>query len=106
MANSCARSGNWRNLYDPGSGLIEPRYANGAFPNPYNPTEGGGFVEGDAYQYTWMVPQDPVGPLPQMGGRAKAAARLDYFLRELNGQHPHRTRPARQRADPADSLAL
>ncbi len=80
-----ARSGNWRNLYDPSTGLIEPRYANGQFPDPYNPAEGSGFVEGDAYQYTWMVPQDPVGLFDQMGGLAKASGRLQYFLRELNG---------------------
>ena len=80
-----ARSGNWRNLFDPNTGLIEPRYENGEFPNPYNPSEGSGFVEGDAYQYTWMVPQDPVGLFEAMGGDGKAASRLDYFLRDLNG---------------------
>lgn len=79
------RSGTWRRLYDPATGLIEPRYASGAFPEPYDAAEGSGFVEGDAYQYTWMVPQDPAGLFRKMGGSAKAAARLDYFLRELNG---------------------
>lgn len=79
------RSATWRRLYDPATGLIEPRYASGAFPEPYDPSEGSGFVEGDAYQYTWMVPQDPAGLFHKMGGSAKAAERLDYFLRELNG---------------------
>jgi putative alpha-1,2-mannosidase len=31
-----------------------------------------------------MVPQDPAGLIRLMGGKAKAAARLDYFLRDLN----------------------
>jgi predicted alpha-1,2-mannosidase len=79
-----ARAANWRNLFDPASGLIEPRYASGAFPDPYDPLEGGGFVEGDAPQYTWMVPQDPAGLFRRMGGPTKAAARLDSFLRLLN----------------------
>jgi predicted alpha-1,2-mannosidase len=79
------RSATWRRLYDPSSGLIEPRYASGEFPNPYNNLEGGGFVEGNSYQYTWMVPQDPGGLFRKMGGQAKAASRLDYFLRQLNG---------------------
>ncbi len=79
------RSATWRRLYDPASGLIEPRYASGAFPSPYDASEGSGFVEGDAYQYTWMVPQDPVGLFHEMGSPAKAASRLDYFLRDLNG---------------------
>ena len=55
------RSGIWRRLYNPASGLIEPRYASGAFPVPYDSLGGGGFVEGDSYQYTWMVPHDPAG---------------------------------------------
>jgi predicted alpha-1,2-mannosidase len=78
------RAANWRNLFDPASGLIEPRFASGAFPDPYDPLEGGGFVEGDAAQYTWMVPQDPAGLIHRMGGPTKAAARLDSFLRVLN----------------------
>jgi predicted alpha-1,2-mannosidase len=79
------RSANWRNLYEPGSGLIEPRFASGAFPSPYSARGGGGFVEGDAYQYTWMVPQDPAGLIDAMGGPDRAAARLDDFLHALNG---------------------
>ena len=79
------RSANWRRLYEPASGMIEPRYASGAFPHPYDNLTGGGFVEGDSAQYTWMVPQDPGGLIARMGGAAKAAGRLDGFLRELNG---------------------
>jgi predicted alpha-1,2-mannosidase len=79
------RSANWRNLYEPAGGLIEPRFASGAFPSPYSGRHGGGFVEGDAVQYTWMVPQDPAGLIRRMGGPGRAAARLDRFLRELNG---------------------
>jgi predicted alpha-1,2-mannosidase len=79
------RSANWRRLYEPASGMIEPRFSSGAFPHPYDNLGGGGFVEGDSAQYTWMVPQDPGGLIKKMGGNAKAAARLDGFLRELNG---------------------
>jgi predicted alpha-1,2-mannosidase len=79
-----ARAADWRNLFDPASGLIEPRFASGAFPDPYDPLEGGGFVEGNAAQYSWMVPQDPAGLIHRMGGPTKAAARLDSFLRVLN----------------------
>jgi predicted alpha-1,2-mannosidase len=79
------RSATWRRLYDHGSGLIEPRYASGAFPEPYDNLNGGGFVEGDSYQYTWMVPQDPAGLFRLMGGAARAADRLDSFLGDLNG---------------------
>jgi predicted alpha-1,2-mannosidase len=79
------RSANWRKLYDPAGGLVEPRYASGAFPDPYGSLSGQGFAEGDSPQYTWMVPQDPAGLARAMGGAAKAAARLHHFLRVLNG---------------------
>jgi predicted alpha-1,2-mannosidase len=79
-----ARAANWRNLFDPATGLVEPRYASGAFPDPYDALQGGGFVEGNAPQYTWMVPQDPAGLFARMGGQGRATARLDSFLRVLN----------------------
>jgi predicted alpha-1,2-mannosidase len=79
------RSANWRRLFNPASGMVEPRYADGRFPAPYDNLGGAGFVEGNSAQYTWMVPQDPAGLIRRMGGPAKAAARLDRFLRKLNG---------------------
>lgn len=78
------RAGNWSNLFNPATKLIEPRFAGGEFPAGYDPLEGGGFVEGNAAQYTWMVPQDPAGLFRRMGGPEAAAARLDSFLRVLN----------------------
>ncbi|MBN9624590.1 MAG: glycoside hydrolase family 92 protein, partial [Actinobacteria bacterium] len=53
------RAANWRNLWNPASGTVQPRYASGAFPSPYDELGGSGFVEGNAAQYSWMVPQDP-----------------------------------------------
>jgi predicted alpha-1,2-mannosidase len=79
------RSAGWRKLFNPRSAMIEPRYENGAFPAGYDNLRGGGFVEGNSAQYSWMVPHDPAGLFRAMGGRAKAAARLDRFLRKLNG---------------------
>jgi predicted alpha-1,2-mannosidase len=63
------RSGNWRNLFNRRSGQIEPRYENGEFPADYDNLQGGGFVEGDSVQYSWMVPQDPAGLVRMIGGR-------------------------------------
>jgi predicted alpha-1,2-mannosidase len=80
-----ARSGNWRNLLNPNSGEIEPRYENGTFPPHYDNLRGAGFAEGNSTQYTWMVPHDPAGLFAAVGGRAKAVNRLDGFLRALNG---------------------
>src|SRR5439155_4923673 len=60
-----ARSQNWANLFDTATGYVRPRDADGAFPpGPPAPPPGGtgtgfgqsGFQEGNAAQYTWMVP--------------------------------------------------
>lgn len=79
------RSGNWRNLFNRQSGEVEPRYEDGAFPGTYDNLRGGGFVEGDSVQYSWMVPHDPAGLFAAMGGRVRATERLGRFLRKLNG---------------------
>ena len=79
------RGSNWRHLFEPRAKTIEPRYASGAFPRHYDTLHGGGFVEGDSAQYTWMVPQDPAGLIHRLGGPVRATARLDHFLRDLNG---------------------
>jgi predicted alpha-1,2-mannosidase len=84
-----ARSGSWHNLFNPATGYIEPRSASGAFspgydPNRYDMASSQGFAEGDAAQYTWMVPHDPAGLSAAMGGPSIAARRLDAFFTDLN----------------------
>jgi predicted alpha-1,2-mannosidase len=79
-----ARSSSWRNVFDPASGYVEPRSVTGAFSPTFSPTSGDGFVEGDAAQYTWHVLHDPAGLVAALGGRARAAARLDAFFARLN----------------------
>lgn len=78
------RGANWRRLFNPATGMIEPRLADGSFPSEYDNLEGGGFVEGNSAQYSWAVPQDPAGLIERMGGATKASRRLDSFLRRLN----------------------
>jgi predicted alpha-1,2-mannosidase len=79
------RAANWRHLFNPASGMIEPRYADGSFLPGYDNLGGGGFVEGNSAQYTWAVPHDPSGLIARMGGPGPASRRLDRFLRKLNG---------------------
>lgn len=78
-----ARSGNWKQLFNPQTGFIEPRLANGSFPPSYDPTSTTGFVEGDGTQYTWTVPQD-IGDLLTAIGYQAARQRLDSFFSRLN----------------------
>ncbi|MGH8506004.1 MAG: GH92 family glycosyl hydrolase [Stenotrophobium sp.] len=79
-----ARAGNWKNLFNPASGYIEPRSATGIFLPGYGTASGDGFVEGNSAQYTWFVPQDMAGLIATLGGTAAAQARLDTFFTKLN----------------------
>ena len=88
-ATFTGRSQNWANVFDTADGYTEPRDAQGAFPSgPAVPTLTGfgqdGFQEGNAAQYTWMVPQDLKGLIQGLGGDQAAAARLDSFFSQLN----------------------
>ncbi|HEY9179948.1 MAG TPA: GH92 family glycosyl hydrolase, partial [Candidatus Baltobacteraceae bacterium] len=79
------RSQDWRNLFDTSSGVIAPRTAYGAFEQtPVTDNGQSGFQEGNAAQYTWMVPYDARSLIYGMGGRAAAAAALDRFFTQIN----------------------
>lgn len=77
-------SRNWRTLFNPSTGFIEPRQANGAFLSPFDPASTVGFVEGNAWQYTWMVPHDLAALIARMGGASRTAHRLDLLFGRLN----------------------
>ncbi|MFD0277873.1 GH92 family glycosyl hydrolase [Kitasatospora sp. NPDC127111] len=84
------RSANWRNLFNGDSRHLQPRNADGSWP-PFSPEQQDGYVEGNAAQYTWMVPYDHRGLFDAMGGNDAVAARLDDFFTDLNagGGTPH-----------------
>jgi predicted alpha-1,2-mannosidase len=69
------RSRSWRNQFDPETGFARPRKANGEWVTPFDPYHTPGFVEGNAWQYTWFVPQDVPG-LVQAMGRERFLSRL------------------------------
>ena len=81
----CRRSSNWATLFDGTTGWIAPRDADGAFTqSPLDENGQDGFQEGNAAQYTWMVPQDLRDLVGAMGGRRAAVAKLDGFFAQLN----------------------
>jgi predicted alpha-1,2-mannosidase len=83
-ATLLARSASWAQTFDPESRYVEPRRADGSYPPGVGARTTAGFVEGDAAQYTFLVPQDMGGLLAALGGRAAARARLDAFFARLN----------------------
>ncbi|HEY5424933.1 MAG TPA: GH92 family glycosyl hydrolase, partial [Candidatus Tumulicola sp.] len=86
VARAFARRGsNWATLFDRSSGWIAPRDAAGAFMHTAIGENGqSGFQEGNAAQYTWMVPQDLRDLIGGMGGRPAAVAKLDAFFTQID----------------------
>ncbi|WP_103070618.1 GH92 family glycosyl hydrolase [Aquimarina sediminis] len=68
------RSLSYRKLFDKEFNLLRPKNDDGSWLTPYNPNTGAnfvkniGFIEGNAWQYTFMVSHDVVGLKNLMGG--------------------------------------
>ncbi len=87
----------WRTIFDPESGFIRPRTADGNFVQGWNPDKLEprktnwdkdnqlGFEEGSTWQYTFMIPFNYAGLLRAMGGPQKALPKLDKFFEKLTG---------------------
>jgi putative alpha-1,2-mannosidase len=64
------RAQNWQNVFNPGSGFLQPKES-GPVPARVRPHLGQtGFVEADSYVYTAMVPFDLEGLIAAEGGNA------------------------------------
>ncbi|MGP2569567.1 GH92 family glycosyl hydrolase [Ornithobacterium rhinotracheale] len=77
------QSKTYRKLYDKKWSLLVPKYRNGEWLKDFNPEKGAnfeaneGYIEGNAYQYTFMVPQDIRGLIKLMGGNKNFVKNLD-----------------------------
>lgn len=77
------RAANWRNSFDARTGWLRARLSSGAFRTPFDPTAinyGSDYTEGNAWQYSWFMPQDQAGLFRVLGGDAKAIAKLDAMF--------------------------
>ncbi|HTI59211.1 GH92 family glycosyl hydrolase [Mucilaginibacter sp.] len=76
------RSQNWKNVYDPKSGFMHPRLADGTFRKNFDPftTNNMGFIEGNAWNYTLYVPHDPKGLIQAMGGNKRFVTYIDSLF--------------------------
>ncbi len=72
------RSQNYRNLFDPSTGLMRAKKKDGSFQTPFNPFKwGDAFTEGNSWHYSWSVFQDVQGLADLMGGEKKFVMKLD-----------------------------
>ncbi len=74
------RAHDWANLLNPASKLMQPRLADHRWLPHFSPTSQTGFVEGDSWQYTGMVPFDIAGLAAAKGGRAAMVRYLNQVL--------------------------
>lgn len=77
------RAGNWRNVFNPKTGFVQPRLADGKFREPFDPATAGvgsGFTEGNAWQYSWYEPQDVGGLIHELGGDVGLVSKLDQMF--------------------------
>lgn len=69
---------NYKNLFDPSSGLMRGKNKDGQFQSPFNPFKwGDAFTEGNSWHYSWSVFQDIDGLAKLMGGKEKFVQKLD-----------------------------
>jgi predicted alpha-1,2-mannosidase len=78
------RSDNWQNVFNTANGYVQPRTRTGMWPKRLVLTSDKGFTEGDAAQYSWLVPFNLHTLFGNMGGDTVAVKRLDKFFTQLN----------------------
>lgn len=87
------RSGLYRNLFDKKTLFMRPRCRDGSWMEPFNSltTEGSGtwegsggpgYVEGNAWNYSWFVPHDVPGLMELFGGAVTFAEKLKTCFSE------------------------
>tara|TARA_R110000751_G_scaffold68931_4_gene140161 strand:- start:377 stop:2671 length:2295 start_codon:yes stop_codon:yes gene_type:complete len=73
------RSNNYQNVFDKVSGWMRPKDVEGGWLENYDPYEHQhGFIESNGAQSTWFVPHDIGGLANLMGGKSKAAEKLNH----------------------------
>ena len=77
------RSCSWKKHFDPSTGFLRPLDREGCFVEPFDPldvTFGHDYCEGNAWQYTFLVPHDVDGLAACFGSREALEARLDSLF--------------------------
>jgi predicted alpha-1,2-mannosidase len=76
------RSENYKNVFDPSVGFMRARLTDGSFKKDFDPlsTSGQGFIEGNSWNYSLFVPQDPASLIQLMGGKKKFTHYLDTLF--------------------------
>jgi len=76
------RSKNYTHVFDAASGFMRPRLEDGSFRKNFDPlkTDGQGFIEGNAWNFSLFVPQDPAALIQLSGGKERFVQHLDSLF--------------------------
>jgi predicted alpha-1,2-mannosidase len=78
------RAINYRNYFNKETRFVRGRVANNEWRTPFSPFVSrhmkDDFAEGNAWQYTWLVPQDVKGLISLLGGDKKFISKLDSLF--------------------------
>ena len=77
-------------IWDSGSGFMRAKKSDGTFQSPFDPlsTERQGFIEGNAWNYSFYIPQDPMKLIALYGGNKKFISHVDsLFNVKLDEKH-------------------
>ncbi len=77
-------SRNYANLFDPSTGFMRGKSADGKWKTPFSPLyskhRDDEYTEGNAWQYSWLVQQDIEGLIALHGGKEAFATKLDSLF--------------------------
>jgi predicted alpha-1,2-mannosidase len=79
------RSQNWKNVFDPSTGFMRGKTADGSWVTPFGEREQNSinfseYTEANAWQYNFFVLHDVPGLIEKLGGDDKFTARLDEMF--------------------------
>ncbi|MFI2742126.1 GH92 family glycosyl hydrolase [Zhouia sp. PK063] len=87
------KSMNYKNLYDPTTGFMRGKSKDGkSFHEPFDPLlsihrVNADYTEGNAWQHSWFVPQDPAGLIALHGGDKPFVQMLDSLFTQSSAIH-------------------
>lgn len=74
----------YKNYFDPSIKFMRGKLSDGSWRTPFNPISSqhreDDFCEGNSWQYTWLVPQDPEGLIQLHGGEEAFVTKLDSLF--------------------------
>lgn len=80
------RSQSYKKYFDAETGFMRGRRADGSWNTPFDPFfskhRADDYCEGNAWQYLWLVPQDPKGLISLLGGNEPFVKRLDELFNQ------------------------